>query len=122
MSIQLMEEFTTLKVPDSNYLLYAEQLLLKHLLDIKGIEYETLVDEIWMVKEGRFEEEKTDRGIIPFEEQHMWFRHYWMDKPFIKLNQHGFSLKKELQELKNILAKDKKIQLKNFKTLNEHIQ
>ena len=122
MSIQLMEEFTTLKAPDSNYLLYAEQLLLKHLLDIKSIEYETLVDEVWMVKDGIFEEEKTDRGIIPFEEQRMWFRHYWMDKSFIRTNEHGFSLKEEIQELKNILSKDKKINFKNLKVVNEHIQ
>lgn len=122
MSIQIMEEFTSLKVPDSNYLLYAEQLLLKHLLDIKAVEYETLVDEIWMVKDGIFEEEKTDKGIIPFEEQHLWFRHYWMDKPYIKLNEHGFSLKKEIQELKNILAKDKKIDFKSLKKVNEYIQ
>jgi hypothetical protein len=115
MSIQLMEEFTSLNVPDSNYLLYAEQLLLKHLLDIKGIEYETLVDEIWMVKEGVFEEEKTDRGIIPFEEQDLWFKHYWMDKSFIKENKEGFSLKNEVQELKNILAKDKKLKIENLK-------
>lgn len=122
MSILLMEEFTTLGAPDSNYLLYAEQLALKHLLDSKKIDYETLVDEVWMVKDGIFEEEKSDRGIIPFEEQRVWFRHYWMDKSFIRMNQEGFSLKEEINELKRILAKDKTIDFKSLKTINEHIK
>ena len=122
MSILLMEEFTALGAPDSNYLLYAEQLVLKHLLDIRKIDYETLVDEVWMVKDGIFEEEKTDRGIIPYEDQRLWFRHYWMEKSFIRLNEEGFSLEQEINELKRILAKDKKIDFKSLKTIHEHIK
>ena len=100
-SVQLMKELTKLKAPNSNYLVYAEQLLLKHLLDMHKIEYDTLVNEVWQCKERFFIE--TDKGLIDRKEQRLYFRHYWMDKPKIKKDKDGFSLKKESTELENAI-------------------
>jgi len=98
-SVELMKELTKLKAPNSNYLVYAEQLLLKHLLDLHKQEYDTLVNEIWQCKERYFIE--TNKGLIDRKEQKLWFRHYWMDKPKIVNNESGFSLEKETKQLDN---------------------
>jgi hypothetical protein len=98
-----MEFFTKEKVPNSRFLIFAEQLLLKHLLDKNNIEYDTLLNQRWNAK-GKFYE-SNDKGHISFEESNLIYRHYWMDKPLIKNNQNGFNLKGEISILYNILSK-----------------
>lgn len=115
-SLMLMEEFTKLKVPNSNYLVYSEQLLLKHLLDVERIEYDTLVNEIWHCNDGYFYE--TEKGLIHHKQQELFFRHYWMDKPRIYNSEDGFVYEEEVQFLKNVLAKDKKLDFEVIKNVN----
>ena len=96
-----MEVFTKMKVPNSRFLVFAEQLLLKHLLDYHKIEYDTLLNEKWHAK-GKYYE-KNDKGYMSFIDSSTTFRHYWMDKPLIKENKDGFSFEGEITILKNIL-------------------
>ena len=102
-SIELMQKFTELKVPNSRFLVFAEQLLLKHLLDYHNIEYDTLLNEKWNAK-GKYYE-NNDKGYMSFIESNTTYRHYWMDKNPIKESKNGFSYKGEITILNNILNK-----------------
>lgn len=106
-SLKLMEFFTKEKVPNSKYLIFAEQLLLKYLLDFHNIEYDTLLNEKWNAKNNIYE--LSDKGHISFYESNMVYRHYWMDKPKIKQSKDGYNLTEEITILKNILSKHKEI-------------
>ena len=101
-SLELMEKFTELNVPSSKYLIFAEQLLLKHLLDFHNIKYNTLLNEKWNSKDRFYE--KNDKGLYSYNESQLIFRHYWMEKPNIKESKEGYELEKEIHILKNILA------------------
>lgn len=104
-SIELMERFTKLKAPNSRFLVFAEQLVLKHLLDYHKIEYNTLLNEKWNAK-GKFYE-PSDRGYMTFDSSQTTYRHYWMDKPLIKQSLKGFDFNQEITILTNILKKSK---------------
>jgi len=106
-SLKLMEFFTTEKVPNSKYLIFAEQLLLKYLLDYHKIDYDTLLNEKWNAKNNFYE--PSDRGHMTFNESNIVYRHYWMDKPSIRESKNGFNLIQEITILKNILKRHKKI-------------
>jgi len=101
LSLQLMEEFTKLKVPNSKYLIYAEQLLLKHLFTLHNIEYETLLDTVYDCVRNKYVTKK--QGHIKVDEQNRYFRHYWMDKPKIRESRDGFDLNQELEQLENVI-------------------
>lgn len=101
LSLELMAEFTKLKVPNSKYLIYAEQLLLHHFSQIKKIEFNTLLDHYLKCETDEFI--KEDTGLIPYEQHNLYFRHYWKDKKKIKSNSDGFSLTQEIKQLENIL-------------------
>jgi hypothetical protein len=103
LSLELMEFFTKQKVPNSRFLIFAEQLLLKHLLDLNKIKYDTLLNERWNAKEKLYE--PNDKGHMTHQDSSLTYRHYWMDKPLIKKNEKGFSLEGEVTILNNILAK-----------------
>ena len=45
---------------------------------------------------------------IKFEKQHLFFRHYWMDKKKIKKSENGFVFKEESDALENLI-KTKKV-------------
>jgi hypothetical protein len=104
-SIELMERFTKLNAPNSRFLVFAEQLLLKHLLDFHNIEYNTLLNEKWNAKGKYFE--PSDRGHISFDNSQTTYRHYWMDKPLIRESKESFDLNQEIAILYNILKKSK---------------
>lgn len=100
-SLDLMTEFTKIKVPSSKYLIYAEQLVLKHLLDKYKIKYDTLIDKVYRCVDETFSIPST--GLVKFEEAYKYFRHYWKDKPKIKNSSDGFSYKDEIEQLDNIV-------------------
>lgn len=102
-SIELMQKFTEMKVPNSRFLIFAEQLLLKHLLDFHNIQYDTLLNEKWNAK-GKYYEQ-SDKGYMSFIESNTTYRHYWMDKPLIRKNKEGFNLEGEITILSNILKR-----------------
>lgn len=104
-SLELMERFTKLNAPNSRFLVFAEQLLLKHLLDFHNIEYDTLLNEKWNAK-GKFYE-PSDKGYMTFDNSQTTYRHYWMDKPLIRESKEGFDFIQETTILSNILKKSK---------------
>lgn len=106
-SLQLMEEFTKLKAPDSTYLIYAEQLLLKHLVNIHKVEYRTLLDREFHCSKKEYT--KKRQGFIETEKHNLFFRHYWMEKPDIRSSKKGFSYDKEIFELEKIVGNRIKI-------------
>lgn len=75
MSLSIMEEFTQMKVPNSQYLIFAEQLLLKHLLDREGIEYKSLISSYWDCINGEWSELHS-KGIWPYPESNLYYYHY----------------------------------------------
>ena len=101
LSLQLMEEFTKLKVPNSKYLIYAEQLLLKHLFTLHNIEYETLLDTVYDCVRNVYT--TKIEGHIKVEHQNKYFRHYWMDKPKIRESRDGFNMGNEINQLDNVI-------------------
>jgi len=100
-SLTLMERFTKLKVPSSKYLIFAEQLLLKHLLDHFNIEYNTLLNQRWNCLDKVYED--SNKGEFSFEDSLTVFRHYWMEKPLIKNEIKEFGTHQEVRILENIL-------------------
>lgn len=100
-SLELMTEFTRLKAPNSKYLIYAEQLLLKHLLDIHEIQYETLIDKVYKSAESRFFGKSN--GIIKYKDAYKYYRHYWKEKKSIRENTDGFSHDDEVKLLENTI-------------------
>ena len=100
-SLELMTELTKLKAPNSKYLLYAEQLLLHHLLTIHKIPFETLLDKEYHCLTNTYNQKR--QGFIETEKQNLFFRHYWMDKPKIQENRDGFNLKNETEQLENLV-------------------
>lgn len=100
-SLELMNELTRLKAPNSKYLIYAEQLLLKHLLDKHEIPYDSLVDRVYDCVSERFI--KKIKGFIKYEHALKHYRHYWKEKNKIRDNKDGFSYKEEVKQLENIV-------------------
>ena len=60
-SLQIMEEFSKLKVPNARYLIFAEQMVLKHLLE--GQDYQCLIREIYTCQEESFSQTLDSHGI-----------------------------------------------------------
>lgn len=109
-SLELMERFSKMKVPSSKFLIFAEQLVLKHLLDYHNIKYNTLLNKRWNPHKSLYED--NDKGIMSIEESLLTFRHYWLDKPSIKSSKDGFNLNEEVRILKNILSTFKRVKLR----------
>lgn len=81
-ALELMTRFTDMKVPNSKFLIFAEQLSLKYLLDFDKIKYEVLMQEIFLANERKFV--PYDKGLIQKNDIYKYFKHYWMDKPDIR--------------------------------------
>jgi len=101
-SLELMRELTKLKPPSSKYLVYAEQLLLKHVLDLHNIEYSTLIPDIWHSSDRKWI--KGSKGLIESKEASLYFRHYWMEKNKILDSSEGFTYINEINTLKKIIS------------------
>lgn len=100
-SLEIMEVFTRAKAPNSKYLIFAEQLLLKHLFNIHNIEYDSLVDSVYKCTTNQFE--GYTEGLIPLEQSHLFYRHYWKEKNKIRDNEDGFNYDEEIQQLENVV-------------------
>jgi len=100
-SLELMVEFTKLRVPNSKYLIYAEQLLLKHMLGEYKVKYDSLLNRVFDCKSDTFGA-KT-KGLIKYEDSRLFYRHYWKEKLKIRENKDGFSYNEEVIQLENIV-------------------
>lgn len=114
-SLELMDEFTKLKAPNSRYLIVAEQMLLKHMLDENNIEYDSLMKAEWNCHEKVYTQ--YNKGIYDLEICDTKFRHYWMDKNKIKESKEGFNYQEEIRILKNILSTNSDINFNEIDNL-----
>ena len=102
LSIKLMEEFTEMNAPNSQYLIFAEQLLLKHLLDKNKIDYRSIISTYWSCKIWEWDE-NHNKGIWPIYESGHAFKHYGPLKGFILNNKGGENYEREINHLLNCI-------------------
>ena len=100
-SLQMMEDFTQLSVPDSQYLIFAEQLLLRHLLDRENIEYQSIISTNWECNKWDWGK-KHSKGIWSIEDSYVYYHHYGPLKPLI-INGPLEDYNSELQSLLNCI-------------------
>ena len=100
LSLKLMEEFTVLDAPNSQYLIFAEQLLLSHLLTKKKINYKSIISTYWDCKEWEWGEDHN-KGIWNIYESGKAFKHYGPLKGFILNNKGGENYDREIKHLTN---------------------
>ena len=81
-SLQMMEDFTKMGTPNSQYLIFAEQLWLRHLLDREQIEYKSLLSDYWDCNAWDWGE-KHNKGIWNLPEGNLYFHHYGPLKTYI---------------------------------------
>ena len=84
-SLQMMEDFTKMGAPNSQYLIFAEQLWLRHLLDREQIEYKSLISDYWDCNAWNWGE-KHNKGIWDLPEGNLYFHHYGPLKGYITSN------------------------------------
>jgi len=97
-SIKIMEEFTEMEVPNSQYLIFAEQLFLRHMFDMRGIEFKSLVATYWDCDAWEWGEHH-DRGIWPIYESEIYLKHYGPLKRWILANKADQNYKRETEHL-----------------------
>lgn len=102
LSIKIMEELTELNAPTPQYLIFAEQMVLKHLLDKKGIKFKTILSNTWDCKKWEWGEE-NDLGIWSVYDSELYFKHYGPAKKDIKDNKKGENYDREIAHLFNSL-------------------
>lgn len=101
-SLGMMEELTFHKAPNSQYLIFAEQLLLRHMLDKEEIEHRSILTEYWDCKKWDWGE-KHNKGLWTEEEAATKFKHYGPLKGWYLNNQQGFSYNDHIQHLLNCI-------------------
>ena len=97
-SIKLMEEFTAMDVPNSQYLIFAEQLFLRHMFDMKAIEFKSLVATYWDCDAWEWGEHH-DRGIWPIYESEVYVKHYGPLKRWILADKADQNYDREVKHL-----------------------
>ena len=113
-SIQVMEELTKLKVPNSLYLIFAEQMVLKQLLQDQP--YQALLKDVWRCKEHRWDSKNVDQnGIWTLKESsRIKFHHYGPTKKHLVGDDYGkelawlFELLQPSEELREKILKIRK--------------
>lgn len=101
-SLKMMEEFTEMKAPNSQYLIFAEQLLLKHMLDKENIEYKSILSTYWDCVKWNWG--KThNRGIWSIEESERYFKHYGPLKGWYINNKDGHDYEEHVKHLLNCI-------------------
>lgn len=96
MSLSIMEEFSQMGAPNSQYLIFAEQLLLKYLLDREKLEYSSLISNYWDCRNHKWGETHS-KGIWPHPESNLYYYHYGPTKNKIFNNKE--KLEKEIEHL-----------------------
>jgi len=101
-SLKLMEEFTAMKVPNSQYLIFAEQLLLRHMFKMKNIDFTSLIGTYWDCNAWEWGEEH-DRGIWSIYDSEVFVKHYGPLKRWIVHNKADQSYDREVKHLLNCI-------------------
>lgn len=101
-SLKMMEEFSTMGVPHSQYLIFAEQLLLKHLFVKENIEHRSIISTTWDCKKWEWGEDH-DKGVWSIYESEVYFKHYGPLKGWIKDNKADQNYEREMSHLYNCI-------------------
>lgn len=101
-SLQMMEEFTEMNVPNPQYLIFAEQLLLRHMMDKEGIEHRSLLATYWDCANWDWGP-VHEKGLYAFPESDLYFKHYGPLKSWIKDNRSTESYDAEIIHLLNCI-------------------
>ena len=103
LSIKFMEEFTQMKVPNSQYLIFAEQLLLKHLLDKNNIKHKSVISTYWDCQKWDWSEDHN-KGIWNYPESNKYFFHYGPLKGYIIGETGDLNYNDEIKMLTNCIG------------------
>lgn len=110
LSLKIMKEFTKMNVPNSKYLIFAEQLLLRHLLDKHKVDYKPIISNAWDCDKWDWDKEEHN-GIWSYEDSQVNFWHYGPLKDFYK-DDHGLHpYDEEIKMLRNCINFHKFIDL-----------
>ena len=101
-SLNMMEEFTEIGAPNSQYLIFAEQLLLRHMLDKENIEHKSILANYWDCKKWDWGEQHNN-GVWTVEESEQYFKHYGPLKGWYLNNRGGLSYDWEMKHLLNCI-------------------
>lgn len=102
-SLDMMEEFTALSVPNSQYLIFAEQLLLKHLFVKNEIEHKSIISTYWDCQKQAWSHNHPD-GLFKYpQESNKIFFHYGPLKGKIINNLEIFNYNEECKKLENCI-------------------
>lgn len=102
LSLQMMEEFTAINAPNPQYLIFAEQLLLRHLLDKEKISYKSIISTYWDCKAWEWGEDHN-QGLWPLVQSEQYFKHYGPLKSWIKDSKADQNYDREILHLKNCI-------------------
>lgn len=108
LSLNIMEEFTKLKVPNSQYLIFAEQLVLRHIADVKGVKIKSLMSTYWDCDSWDFGREHK-KGLWPWPEVELYAKHYGPSKRDVIASTGDYNYESEIKMLLNCI---------NFPNLN----
>ena len=102
LSLRIMEEFTEMGAPNPQYLIFAEQLLLKHLLDKNQINHKSIISTTWDCKEWEWGND-NGKGIWPYQGSEMYFKHYGPLKGWIRDSRADQNYDREIKHLLNCI-------------------
>ena len=97
LSLKIMEEFTNMNVPNSQYLIFSEQLLLKHLLDKHKVKYKSLITNYWDCNKWDWGESHS-KGIWKYPESNLYYQHYGPLKNVIINDSNRYKESEECQQ------------------------
>jgi len=101
-SLEMMEEFTLMDVPHSQYLIFSEQLLLKHMLEEEQIDYQSIISTYWNCTEWEWGEDH-DRGIWKIYDSGKYIKHYGPLKGWILQSKADLNYDDEVKHLLNCI-------------------
>ena len=100
LSLNIMKEFTKMKVPNSQYLIFAEQLLLNQLLIEQNKNFKSIVSTYWDCNSWKWGEDH-DKGLWTFSKSGEFIKHYGPLKSWIINNKADQNYEREMIHLKN---------------------
>jgi len=110
LSLEMMRELTELKAPNSKYLIFAEQLLLRHLLDKHKVNYTPIIANAWDCDAWDWDD-TVGKGLWSYEDSQVYFWHYGPLKDFFKEDHGLHPYDEEVKMLRNCINFHKFIDL-----------
>lgn len=110
LSLKLMREFTDMGAPNSKYLIFSEQLLLKHMLDKYKIPHRSMISTAWDCDQWEWSKKEKD-GFWTIEDSWEFYNHYGPLKQWYKKDDPGFPYQEEIDMLVNCINFPKLIDL-----------